>query len=44
LEALLAAGADLNAVSEDGFTAMMIAAQHGHTEIAELLRRAGSRH
>jgi hypothetical protein len=37
---LIARGADVNAVSTDGFTPLMTAAQHGHTEIVKLLLAA----
>jgi ankyrin repeat protein len=36
-------GADLEAESEDGHTALMYAMEEGHTEIAELLEEAGAR-
>ncbi len=42
VKALLAAGADVNATSEKGGTALMGAAMEGHTEIVQLLKEAGA--
>ena len=39
-QALLAAGADVNAKSERGFTALMLASENGHSEIVQLLESA----
>jgi ankyrin repeat protein len=39
---LLDAGAEVNAVNEDGFTALHHAASHGHTEIVALLLERGA--
>ncbi len=41
VQALLDAGADVNAKNEDGLTALWWAA--GHTEIVELLKKAGAK-
>ena len=38
----LAAGTDVNAKEEDGYTPLNFAAQHGHKEIVELLIAAGA--
>jgi len=39
---LLDAGADVNAKTEMGVTALTIATQTGHPEIVELLQKAGA--
>ena len=39
---LLDAGADHNAASQDGLTALIAAARHGHLEVVQLLLEAGS--
>ena len=36
------AGADFKKVDEDGSTALMIATDHGHTEIVQLLQAAAA--
>ena len=38
VRALLAAKADLNAIDNDGKTALMLALENDHPEVAELLR------
>ncbi len=38
-EQLLSAGADPKAIADDGSTALSIAREHGHTEVAEVLER-----
>ena len=43
IKALLDAGADVNVKGEDGYTALMFAANAGHTEIVELLKAAGAK-
>ncbi len=43
VEALLAAGAKVNAKNNDGKTALSIAAEKGHTDIVELLKKAGAK-
>jgi ankyrin repeat protein len=40
---LIDAGADVNAKTQKGDTAMMLAAREGHTEIADMLKQAGAR-
>ncbi|KAK5937003.1 SPT3 Dosage dependent suppressor of Ty-induced promoter mutations-like protein [Knufia obscura] len=42
--ALLAAGADVNALDNNGFTAMHHAAMNGHEQIIDLLRHGGADH
>ena len=42
-QALIQAGADLNKAGKNDYTALMVAANQGHTEIARLLRAAGAR-
>jgi ankyrin repeat protein len=42
VEALLDGGADPNKVAGDGFTALMMAAGYGYTDIVELLLRRGA--
>jgi ankyrin repeat protein len=42
IEALLEAGADVNARANDGLTALMTAERNGQSEIAELLKKAGA--
>jgi serine/threonine-protein phosphatase 6 regulatory ankyrin repeat subunit B len=39
---LIDAGADVNAKSNEGFTALMMASQHGHSNIAQMLIDAGA--
>jgi len=41
--ALLAAGANVNAADNDGFTPLTIASQQGHDDIVQLLRAAGAK-
>ena len=41
VEALLDGGADVNRVAGDGFTALMMAAGYGYTDIVQLLLRRG---
>ena len=43
MKALLAAGADVNAKEKEGWTALMLAAEKGHTEIVQLLKQAGAK-
>ena len=40
---LISAGADVNAQSSSGETALSLAIENGHTEIANILRNAGAR-
>ena len=40
---LLDKGADVNAKSKDGDTALMAASEKGHTKIVELLKARGSK-
>jgi ankyrin repeat protein len=40
---LIKAGADVNAKDQDGITALMGAAEQGHAEIVNLLKRFGAR-
>ncbi len=42
VEALIKAGVDVNAVNNDGLTALWVAARNGHTETVEALIRAGA--
>jgi len=42
-KALLAAGANVNAKDNDGWTALMYAAEMGRTEIVNLLKAAGAK-
>jgi ankyrin repeat protein len=37
---LLAAGADVNAMTKDGMTALMLASKNGHSEVVKLLLAA----
>ena len=39
---LLDSGANVHAKDENGMTALYWAEQYGHTEVSELLRRAGA--
>jgi ankyrin repeat protein len=43
VKALMEAGADVNAKTPEGATASMYAAKYGHTEIVEILKRAGAK-
>jgi ankyrin repeat protein len=43
VQALLEGGADVNAKDDDGQTALTVATQAGHTEIAEMLKKAGAK-
>ncbi len=43
VKALIAAGADVNAVSKDGYTAFKKASKKGHTEIVNALIAAGAK-
>jgi ankyrin repeat protein len=43
INALLEAGADINARSRDGATALGLARKYGHTQIAKALEKAGAR-
>ena len=43
VKALLEAGADVNAKDNDGKTALMLADENGHTEMVELLKKAGAK-
>ncbi len=40
---LLEAGADVNAKDNDGSTALMTGEEVGHTEIVEMLKKAGAK-
>jgi ankyrin repeat protein len=40
---LLAKGADVDVKSKNGVTALSVAASHAHTEVVQLLQRAGAR-
>jgi len=42
VQALLEAGADVDATDEKGLTVLTVATQAGHTEIGELLKKAGA--
>eukprot|EP00757_Euglenozoa_sp_SAG-D1_P000018 gene18-11488_t len=39
---LLQAGADIQAKNEDGWTALMLACQNGHSNVVEMLLQAGA--
>jgi ankyrin repeat protein len=43
VQALLAKGADVNAKINDGRTALICASEEGHSEIAQLLIKAGAK-
>ena len=43
VQALLAKGAKVNEKNKDGKTALRIAEENGHTEIVELLKKAGAK-
>lgn len=43
IDALFAKGADVNAKTYDGFTALFVASQGGHSEIVKLLQTAGAK-
>ncbi len=43
VKGLIEADADVNAKDNNGMTALMPAAQAGHTAIVEILKRAGAR-
>jgi ankyrin repeat protein len=43
VELLLESGADVNAKSNIGWTALMLAAFNGHKEIVEILKSYGAR-
>jgi ankyrin repeat protein len=43
VRALLDAGADVDAKSDDGVTALMAAERNGHNDIVGLLRNAGTK-
>ena len=43
VKALIDAGADANAETEEGKTALMIAAEQGRTEIVDIIKQAGAR-
>jgi len=43
VKALIDAGADVNLKGKDDRTAMMAAVRKGHTEIVDVLKRAGAR-
>jgi len=40
---LLAAGADINARTAGGVTALFVAESGGHTAVVEILRKAGAK-
>jgi ankyrin repeat protein len=40
---LIEAGADVNAQCHEGYTALILAEENGHTEIVKLLREAGAK-
>jgi len=42
VQALLAAGADVNATTPDGRTALRMASQKGHADVVTLLKEAGA--
>ena len=42
VQALLEAGADVNATNNEGETALAVAQNNGHTEMVEILRNAGA--
>jgi len=42
MQILLAHGANVDAISDDGYTALSIAARRNHVEILELLLTAGA--
>jgi len=43
VEALLGKGANVNAKDNDGATALMAAVHKGHTDIVQLLKKAGAK-
>jgi ankyrin repeat protein len=43
VKALLANGAEVNAKTTDGSTALIIAVAHGHTEIVDFLKQHGAK-
>ena len=43
VQALLDAGADVNAKDKEGVTALMEAQENGHTEVVEILKKAGAK-
>ncbi len=43
IKALLEAGADVNAKASGGKTALLAAAEGGHTDIIDLLRKVGAK-
>jgi ankyrin repeat protein len=42
VQALLAKGADINAVANNGMTALKLTSNEGHPEVAQVLRSAGA--
>ncbi len=43
VQALLDAGADLNAKDKEGLTALVLAQRKGQSEVVEILRKAGAK-
>lgn len=43
VKSLLNKGADMNAKNKNGWTASMLASKNGHTEIVQLLKKAGAK-
>jgi ankyrin repeat protein len=43
IKSLIAAGVDVNAKNNDGYTALTLASKHGNDEVVKLLRQAGAK-